>query len=61
MHYVKYQREAVSRILIHSNRGIDSLNTHEHSNESIDNTKSHLKERVMELEQAELQTATDKT
>lgn len=42
MHYSKYQKGAVGSILLHSNRGIDSPDTHEHSNESIDKTRTHL-------------------
>ena len=42
MHYAKYQKGAVRSILLHSDRGIDSPDTHEHSNESIDKTRTHL-------------------
>ena len=42
MHYAKYQKGAVGSILLHSDRGIDSPDTHEHSNESIDKTRTHL-------------------
>lgn len=42
MHYAKYQKGAVGSILLHSDRGIDSPDTHEHSNENIDKTRTHL-------------------
>lgn len=42
MHYTKYQKSAVSNILMHSDRGIDSLDIHEHSNENIDKSRTHL-------------------
>lgn len=41
MHYAKYQKGAVGSILLHSDRGIDSPDTHEHGNESIDKTRTH--------------------
>lgn len=42
MHYAKYQKGAVGSILMHCDRGIDSPDTHEHSNDSIDSTRTHL-------------------
>lgn len=42
MHYAKYNKKAVGSILLHSDRGIDSPDTHEHSNESIDKSRTHL-------------------
>lgn len=42
MHYAKYGKIAVFKILQHSDRGIDSPDTHEHSNENIDRSKTHL-------------------
>lgn len=42
MHYVKYGKAAVGSILLHSDRGIDSPDTHEHSNENIDRSRTHL-------------------
>lgn len=42
MHYAKYGKAAVGSILIHSDRGIDSPDTHEHSNENIDPNRTHL-------------------
>lgn len=42
MHYAKYQRGAVGSILLHSDRGIDRPDNHKHSNESIDETRTHL-------------------
>lgn len=42
MHYAKYQKGAVGSILLHSDRGIDSPDTHKHSNENIDKTRTHL-------------------
>lgn len=42
MHYTKYKKGAVGSILMHSDRGIDTPDTHEHSNENIDSGKTHL-------------------
>ena len=42
MHYAKYGKAAVGSILLHSDRGIDSPDTHEHSNENIDRSRTHL-------------------
>lgn len=42
MHYAKYGKQAVGSILLHSDRGIDSPDTHEHSNENIDRSRTHL-------------------
>ncbi len=42
MHYAKYGKQAVGSILLHSDRGIDSPDTHKHSNENIDRTRTHL-------------------
>lgn len=42
MHYAKYQKGAVGSILMHSDRGIDTPDTHEHSNENIDSSRTHL-------------------
>lgn len=42
MHYAKYGKAAVGSILMHSDRGIDSPDTHEHSNENIDRSRTHL-------------------
>lgn len=42
MHYAKYGKAAVGSILVHSDRGIDSPDTHEHSNENIDRSRTHL-------------------
>lgn len=42
MHYAKYGKTAAFKILQHSDRGIDSPDTHEHSNENIDKSKTHL-------------------
>lgn len=41
MHYAKYQKGAVGSILLHSDRGIDSPDTHEHSNKNIDKSRTH--------------------
>lgn len=42
MHYAKYQKAAVSSVLMHSDRGQDGKDTHEHSNENIDRSRTHL-------------------
>lgn len=42
MHYAKYGKQAVGSILLHSDRGIDSPDTHEHSNENIDRSRTYL-------------------
>ena len=42
MHYAKYGKAAVGSILMHSDRGINGPDTHEHSNESIDRSRTHL-------------------
>lgn len=42
MHYAKYNKGAVGSILLHSNRGIDYPDEHEHSNENIDRSRTHL-------------------
>lgn len=42
MHYAKYGRAAAGSILLHAGRGIDSPNTHEHSNENIDKSRTRL-------------------
>lgn len=42
MHYAKYGKQAVGSILLHSDRGINSPDTHEHSNENIDRSRTHL-------------------
>ena len=42
MHYAKYGKAAVGSILMHSDRGIGSPDTHEHSNENIDRSRTHL-------------------
>ena len=42
MHYAKYAKTAVGAILQHSDRGIDSPDTHKHSNEDIDRSRTHL-------------------
>lgn len=42
MHYDKYNKGQVGSILLHSDRGIDSPDTHEHSNEQIDRSRTHL-------------------
>jgi hypothetical protein len=42
MHYAKYNKAQVSSILMHSDRGLDGEDTHEHSNEKIDKSRTHL-------------------
>lgn len=43
MHYEKFKGSvAVQKVLEHSDRGIDSSDTHKHSNESIDKSRTHL-------------------
>lgn len=42
MHYEKFHRADVVKILQHNTRGIDSPDTHKHSNESIDKSRTHL-------------------
>ena len=42
MHYAKYGKVVVGSILMHSDRGIGSPDTHEHSNENIDRSRTHL-------------------
>lgn len=42
MHYAKYGKQAVGSILLHSDRGIDKPDMHEHSNENIDRSRTHL-------------------
>lgn len=43
MHYEKFKGSvAVQKVLEHSDRGIDSSDTHKHSNESIDQSRTHL-------------------
>ncbi len=42
MHYAKYGKTAAASILMHSDRGIDTPDTHKHSNESIDSSRTHL-------------------
>lgn len=40
MHYAKYSNQSVGIILQHSDRGIDSPDAHNHSNENIDRTRT---------------------
>lgn len=42
MHYAKYNKQAAGGILLHSDRGIDAPDTHEHSNADIDRSRTHL-------------------
>lgn len=42
MHYAKYGKGSVAVVLQHSDRGIDSPDTHHHSNEFIDPNRTHL-------------------
>lgn len=42
MHYEKFHRTEVAEILQHNTRGIDSPDTHKHSNENIDRLRTHL-------------------
>lgn len=42
MHYCKMKAESVRNILEHIERGIERKDTHEHSNESIDKSRTHL-------------------
>ena len=42
MHYAKYGKTSVSAVLQHSDRGIDSPDTHNHSNEKRDRERTHL-------------------
>lgn len=42
MHYEKYHRTKVAGLLLHNARNIDSPDTHKHSNEQIDRSRTHL-------------------
>lgn len=42
MHYEKYHKTDVAGLLLHNARGIDSPDTHKHSNENIDSSRTHL-------------------
>ena len=42
IHYAKYQLQACGIVLLHSDRGIDEPDTHNHSNENIDPARTHL-------------------
>lgn len=42
MHYKKYDKTKVAGLLLHNMRGIESPDTHKHSNENIDRSRTHL-------------------
>lgn len=42
MHYEKFHREEVAGLLLHNMRGIEKADIHNHSNENIDRSRTHL-------------------
>lgn len=42
MHYEKYKSVSVAGLMMHCQRGINSPDTHHHSNETIDSSRTHL-------------------